>query len=380
MRKVKVEKENMKRKYYKKYVPFMMLLLVVMTSCGQANDKESKSDKSQESKTNHVVSSYAQQEEEQGYRIDGNRVVVYGKTWNDEESNHSGYDFDDTGSEDNPAIIEKGILPSDIVADDNVDTMLIEKECHLVWREPESGGPVKYANNLQGCKGLENITVEKENLTICSDDGILYKNFGNEKQLYACPTKKRGDIIIPDYVHEVWASACNSCSEITSVKISKSVRGIGNAAFGNMIKCEKIIVDKKNPYYVSDDGILYTKDMRVLVAFPAGKSMEELRVPEGVEYIAAGAFMGVNRVKSIVLPKSLKEICNYGFCSCGVQNIAALGKIEKIGEYAFYKTPTPEMNIPRSKGKDKEYSTEWREIVDKESLNNRREWVYGHNF
>ena len=192
--------------------------------------------------------------------------------------------------------------------------------------------------------------------------------------------EKKGEIQIPDNIKNIWACAFYGCSEITSVIISKSVRGIGNGAFGNMSNCKQFKVDKNNPYYISEDGVVYTKNKKVLVAFPAGKKLGKFKMPEGVEYIAEGAFAGVRQVQNIVLPKSLKEICNGAFLSCGkFESIIAKGEIKEIGTYAFYKTPTPvQMNIPRKKGESGTYSTEWREIVDKGSLKKDFSWVNGY--
>jgi hypothetical protein len=42
-----------------------------------------------------------------------------------------------------------------------------------------------------------------------------------------------------------------------------------------MSALEKITVDPENQYYASKDGVLYTKDMKTVVAYPAGKKAKE---------------------------------------------------------------------------------------------------------
>ena len=79
--------------------------------------------------------------------------------------------------------------------------------------------------------------------------------------------------------------------------LPKSVRWIGDAAFGENKKLEKIEVASDNPFLKSVDGVLYTKDGLVLLAYPAGKPDKYYKVKDGVKFIAGGAFAGADNLE-----------------------------------------------------------------------------------
>ena len=77
-----------------------------------------------------------------------------------------------------------------------------------------------------------------------------------------------------------------------------------------------INVDKNNQSYVSEDGVLYTKDMTELVYFPEGKTTVNFRVPKSVTTIGESAFCYCSSLTSIELPSSLTSIEWYAFSGC----------------------------------------------------------------
>lgn len=80
---------------------------------------------------------------------------------------------------------------------------------------------------------------------------------------------------------------------------------------GENKKLEKIEVASDNPFLKSVDGVLYTKDGRVLLAYPAGKTDKTYKVDAKVKYIARGAFAGAVNLEKIELPKGLFSVEDY---------------------------------------------------------------------
>ena len=97
----------------------------------------------------------------------------------------------------------------------------------------------------------------------------------------------------------------NERHEITSVIIPKTVDNVDfltqkpNDKFN---KLKKIIVDKENPSYTSINGILYDKDKIILIKCPPDINLENIKIPDSVKYINDFAFIGCNKIKSIMLP------------------------------------------------------------------------------
>lgn len=85
--------------------------------------------------------------------------------------------------------------------------------------------------------------------------------------------------------------------------------------------------------YKEVNGMIYTKDMSLLVGCSADK--EEAIIPEGVKKIASYAFTNTH-VKYIKLPDSLETIQDYAFCKCSeLTDIDFGGGLSCISRYAF---------------------------------------------
>ncbi len=117
---------------------------------------------------------------------------------------------------------------------------------------------------------------------------------------------------IPDYVTSIESRAFENCKGLVSCNIGKGLESIGegpegHAAFANAYTLTAFSVDPDNPNFKTENGALYTKDGKELVAFPAG-CRGEFAVPNGVEKIWAGAFCGAFDLKLLILPDSLSEI------------------------------------------------------------------------
>lgn len=83
---------------------------------------------------------------------------------------------------------------------------------------------------------------------------------------------------------------------------------------------EEIEVSENNPVYKSQDGILFSKDMKKLLNFPMGKKVEKYIVPEGVTNIGI-AFQGCQNIKTIQLSESVSDADDYAFKNCSAQII-----------------------------------------------------------
>ena len=139
--------------------------------------------------------------------------------------------------------------------------------------------------------------------------------------------------------------------------LGKSVETIGENVFLNSDSLTSITVDEENPYFMVDDGVLYSKDKRELLYCPKnfsgiyrvaeevkriGKSafrncnqLTEIVLPEGLEVIGDTAFYGCTQLKQISLPKSVSQIGAYAYKGCPLQGNLDLMNIKDIGEGAF---------------------------------------------
>lgn len=158
-----------------------------------------------------------------------------------------------------------------------------------------------------------------------------------DSAFYACARLQIDGL--PEGVVSIGSYAFGICSSIKSLTISKNVTSLGDNIFCGSSKLTEFIVDDENPNYCSVDGVLFTKDMTRLIAFP-GKKAGKYIVPEGVEEISDGAFYNCPGVTEVFLPISVARIGDDAFGRC-----KALTKIniplncKEIGSFSFDDTP-----------------------------------------
>ena len=159
-------------------------------------------------------------------------------------------------------------------------------------------------------------------------------------------------VVIPDSVRTIEAAAFARCG-LTSITIPESVTSLGYNGFGSVFGgCEKlsaIYVATGNPNYTSVGGVLFSKDCKTLVAYPAGAS-NVYHIPENVTDIGDGAFSGNETLRSVTIPFGVVRIGDGAFYHCpSLSNLVIPKSVTSIGESAFESCwSMPEVIIPDS--------------------------------
>ncbi len=119
-------------------------------------------------------------------------------------------------------------------------------------------------------------------------------------------------INLPQSLKTIGVGAFKSVAAET-INIPASVTKIGGGAFARTANMTAFTVDGANTAYVSVEGVLFTKDMKTLVAYPAASVRDvEYTVPAGVTLVQEGAFSDA-RLTHITLPSTLTTIYNGAF-------------------------------------------------------------------
>lgn len=172
---------------------------------------------------------------------------------------------------------------------------------------------------------------------------------------FSCPKLK--NIVLPDSITEIGRQAFSYCDSLTELRIpagvtqmpsdiivaSDKVRKIylpvGLERIEGLRDCpslEEILVDEGNPNLISRDGVVFSADGTILLAYPAGKKDKVYTVPEGVIEIGLCAFAHAERLTKVVLPEGVRTIGRGGFADCAkLCTVHLPHTLETIETYAF---------------------------------------------
>lgn len=154
-----------------------------------------------------------------------------------------------------------------------------------------------------------------------------------------------GEVVIPKtiegyavkWIGGAWQDKVfQGCTGITSIVIPDSVISIDVSAFSGCTSLAKITVSPDNKNYSSVDGVLFNKDMTILVRYPEGAANSSYVVPNSVVEIYSNAFIGCNSIKSITLSKGLKKIYDGTFANLtNLESVIVQEGVQHIGNKAF---------------------------------------------
>ena len=96
-------------------------------------------------------------------------------------------------------------------------------------------------------------------------------------------------------------SGFSGCTGLISILLSKTIQSIDRRIFTSCTQLTSIAVHPDNPYYASDNGVLYNKEMTVLIKYPIARKSEYV-IPDSVTKIDMEAFSGCTGIDSITFP------------------------------------------------------------------------------
>ena len=124
--------------------------------------------------------------------------------------------------------------------------------------------------------------------------------------------------------------------EIKTIKIPNSVTSI-NEYWLDYVGTTDFIVPFDHPVFCDIYGVLYNKPEKRLVRYPVGRTASTFEIPQGVEQIAAYAFVNSDTLTSVTIPESVTTIGEGAFADCdGLTEVTIPQSVTLIGDYAFY--------------------------------------------
>lgn len=134
------------------------------------------------------------------------------------------------------------------------------------------------------------------------------------KSLSACDNIK--NIKLPESLETIEDRAFYDCEKLEEVYIGSNVNSIGKGVFNGCINLKRIIVSENNPYFISVDDVLYTKNYNTLICFPAGKTTSSYEINKETKIINDSAFSDNPYIENIIINRGVEKICSFAFNNC----------------------------------------------------------------
>lgn len=168
---------------------------------------------------------------------------------------------------------------------------------------------------FRGSENIKSYNVDSSNKNFTSVNGVLYN-------------KQKTTIV-----------RYPSSSTATEFTIGKDVKEIYNGAFEGSKNIKKFKVEKGNTNFVTVNGVLYSKALTRLIAYPpADSSVTEFAVPQSVTSIDLGAFSQSKYLKKVYILPEIKGIKMHTFYNCSnLEEVYFSKTINYVSENAFDK-------------------------------------------
>ena len=113
-------------------------------------------------------------------------------------------------------------------------------------------------------------------------------------------------VTLPESIISLEDYAFLYCKSLSNISLPAKLQSIGKSALSGCTAMQEIQVASENEKFCSVDGVLYSKDKKLLIQFPAAKATK-YTIPDGTETIGTDAFFK-SIIESVSLPSSLREL------------------------------------------------------------------------
>ncbi len=153
-------------------------------------------------------------------------------------------------------------------------------------------------------------------------------------------------VTIPNSVTSIGSSAFSSCKGLTSVTIGNSVKSIGDWAFSHCSGLTSVTIPN-SVTSIGDDAFFYCSGLTSVTignsvtsigeyAFYECDGLTSVTIPNSVTSIGGGAFRGCDGLTSVTIGNSVTSIGEYAFYECsGLTSVTIPNSVTSIGDWAF---------------------------------------------
>ena len=188
-----------------------------------------------------------------------------------------------------------------------------------------------------------------------SEYGTIIKYKGNSS-----------NVVIPERCTKIEMYSFYGYSDVENITLTKNVRFL-SGDFGDKLISIDVVED--NPYFYSEDGILFNKSKTALIRYPEDSLRKEYIIPDSVTTLATCAFYGCDNIENIIMPNTILKIEENAIESC--DNLKSIEIPESVTDIAqglnnasnfSYCESLTDINVSKN---NKNYSSEEGILFDK---------------
>ena len=188
---------------------------------------------------------------------------------------------------------------------------------------------------LNDSTSLQEISVSNDNKEFASMDGSLYTKDGTQLIVYASG-RADTEFTVPETVETISSKAFANSTNLTKLTLDANLLSIERQAFDGCNNISEFVVDSKNEFYSSEDGIIYDKLENELVRYAPAKDFKKFDAPPTVSRIHDGAFENAVNLTEVTLSERTKYIGSSAFYGCSnLETLNLPNPVSNIGQGAF---------------------------------------------
>ena len=223
-------------------------------------------------------------------------------------------------------------LEGETFALDGIEYQVHENKAHVisfveeaeivVLHETVNGYPVVYAPETDWGRyvfsGNGHTVIIEEGITTLRDKS--FKNWQNLETLVLPSTLRAvgkdafcynmsnlSALTLPDGLETIGDGSFSDMSKLETLRLPSSLRTLGKGALNRCDKLQAYEIAEENQYFKTIDGILYSKDGRMLVRYPTGRE-GRFEVPVDVEEIDPSAFDLNEKMTILTIPEGVTAL------------------------------------------------------------------------
>ena len=141
------------------------------------------------------------------------------------------------------------------------------------------------------------------------------------------------EVVLPKTLTNMGGDTFYNCKNLRKINIPEKCNLMGNNPFAG---CPLVEVRNESPYFIYENGALYTKDKQTMIYCSIRGDDRVFTVPDTVKVICKHTFFLCDRFEKIVLPKSLEKMENNPFSGCSKLELENHSKAYYIQDDVIY--------------------------------------------